>query len=253
MAKFGPVAPIHVVERLNPYAAGDYHLLLAHDVAEHTRDYANYFGKFRNFTIIMDNSVIELGGAVDLSVVKKACLSVDCTTIVLPDILLDGKATVESCSAALETWPDAFRDIIGTDRRTKGFMYVPQGKTIQEWAASAERLANHPDINFWGIPRNLVGVGVDRRDAISIAYALNPHRRIHLLGFSDDVVSDVLAAKDRRVEGIDSAVPLRAASLGVQMSMALDLPPRGNWWDTATHVPMMDSNIELYKKWITRY
>lgn len=249
MAKFGPVAPIQVVEKLTPGAAGDYHLLLAHDVAENAARYSEYFLKFMNMTIIMDNSVIELGGAVDLGVVKKACEAVPSTTIVLPDVLLDGKATVDSCSAALETWPNAFRDVLG-DRC--GFMYVPQGKTLQEWAVSAERLAHHPLINFWGIPRNLVGQHIDRRDAIDIAYALNPSRRIHLLGFSDDVVADVLSCQDKRVEGIDSAVPLRAATLGKSMSLGLDLPPRGDWWATAEHCSLMDHNIETYKTWIRR-
>lgn len=251
MAKFAPVAPVHVVKALEPHAAGDYHLLLAHDVDANFHEYADYFTRFNNFTIIMDNSVIELGGAVDLSVVKNACRAVDATTVVLPDVLLDGKATVESCSAALETWPNAFAEIFGSSRG-KGFMFVPQGRTLKEWAASAEALANHPDINFWGIPRNLVGQGIDRRDAISIARSLNPHRRIHLLGFSDDIIADVLAAKCPHVEGIDSAVPLRAASLGEPISLSLDLPPRGNWWDTVVYEPMMDTNIETYKRWIRR-
>lgn len=250
MARFAPVAPPRIVSRLSPINSGDYHLLLAHDVATHAQEYARYFGNFRN-TIIMDNSVIELGGAVDLKVVKAACVAVDPTTVVLPDVLLDARATIDSCKAALETWPSTFNDIFGR-RSDRGFMVVPQGETEREWAYCAEQFADDPRINFWGIPRNIVALHGSRDTAISIARALNPSRRIHLLGFSDDIVDDVICACRREVEGIDSAVPLRAGSLGLEMSLALELPPRGDWWDTAEYVPLMDANIERYKRYIRR-
>lgn len=251
MAKFAPVCPVHILPRLEPANSGDYHLLLAHDVADKAQDYKQFFGKHRNMTIIMDNSVIELGNAVDLRVIKKACNAVDVTTIVLPDVLLDGKATVESCTKALETWPDEFRAYLGSSHQ-RGFMYVPQGKTLKEFATAAQSLASHPDINFWGVPRNIVALHGSRANAIEIVHALNPHRRIHLLGFSDDLVDDVICSKDRRVEGIDSAVPLRAGSLGHNLTFDLDMPPRGDWWDTAKYTPLMDENIATYKNWIKR-
>lgn len=254
MAKFAPVCPIHILRRLEPANSGDYHLLLAHDVAANANDYKSWFGIHRNMTVIMDNSVIELGNAVDLKTIKKACDAVDVTTIVLPDVLLDGRATVESCTHALETWPQEFKMYLGAfsgenTSRKRGFMYVPQGKTLAEWSWSAQLLANHPDINFWGIPRNMVGNGIDRRDAVEIAYSLNPHRRIHLLGFSDDIHSDVLTARDRRVEGIDSAVPLRIED---DITFLSDPGKRGDWWEMCIHSEQMDKNIATYKQWIRR-
>lgn len=251
MAKFAPVAPIGVVSNLKPSSSGDYHLLLAHDVAENSKLYSKFFGMFRNFTIIMDNSVIELGGAVDLKIVKNACTAVDSTSVVLPDVLLDGKSTVESCQKALESWPAQFTDLFG-HRADRGFMLVPQGKTLAEFAWCAQQFANDPRINFWGVPRNLVKEVGSRERAIDIVSAINPHRRIHLLGFSDDIVDDVICAKDRRVDGIDSAVPLRAGSLGITFEFNTVMPSRGDWWDTARHVDLMDQNIETYKNWIRR-
>lgn len=252
MAKFAPVAPIQVVSNLTPSACGDYHLLLAHDVAEHAKEYRQFFGLHRNMTVIMDNSVIELGGAVDLKVVKAACTAVDSTTVVLPDVLLDSKATVESCKAALESWPTAFAELFG-HRQDRGFMIVPQGRSLAEFAWCAEQFASHPSINFWGVPRNLVKEIGSRERAIDIVSAINPSRRIHMLGFSDDICDDVLCAKDRRVEGIDSAVPLRAGTLGIEFGFNTDMPKRApNWFDTAVHVPLMDTNIENYKRWIRR-
>ena len=256
MAKFGPVAPIQVVRNLSPRACGDYHLLLAHDVAEHDVEYRQFFGRISNCTVIMDNSVIELGNAVDLKVIKKALQAVDSSTVVLPDVLLDSKKTVESCKAAIEPWSRDLSDVgFGTasSNGRRGFMLVPQGKTLAEFAWCAQQFASDPLINFWGIPRNLVKEIGSRARAIDICAAINSHRRIHLLGFSDDIVDDVLCAKDRRVEGIDSAVPLRMASLGSELAFNMDTPKRDpNWFANATHVPLMDQNIETYTQWIRR-
>lgn len=256
MAKFAPVCPPRVLRQLEPANSGDYHLLLAHDVAANAGEYKTWFGRHRNMTVIMDNSVIELGKAVNLKMIKAACDAVDVTTIVLPDVLLDGKATVDSCSRALETWPEEFRDYIGrtngyphSEQSRRGFMYVPQGKTRAEWASSAQALADHPNINFWGIPRNIVANMGSRQFAIELAYALNPARRIHLLGFSDDIVDDVYCSRDRRVEGIDSAVPMRIKG---PIQFDSDPGPRGDWWDTVEFDPIMDHNISTYKQWIRR-
>lgn len=250
MAKFAPVAPHHILRTLSPSNSGNYHLLLAHDVAANAQEFSALWDGFHGMQVIMDNSVIELGGAVDLGIITKACAAVNVTSVVLPDVLLDGNATVESCKAALKDWTIVFEAYFS--RRgpwSKGFMYVPQGKTIQEFAWAAQQLADYPGINFWGIPRNLVSQVGSRRDAIDICYALNRHRGIHLLGFSDNICDDVICARDSRVAGIDSAVPLRVKEPLTFMS---DPGPRGDWWDTVQYSAMMDYNIETYQRWIRK-
>lgn len=255
MSIFAPVCPSRVLKQLAPRNSGNYHLLLAHDVAKDP-GYGEFFDKLHMYTVIMDNSVIELGNAVDLGVIKQACHNVPPTTVVLPDVLLDAKATVDSCQAALVEWRSAFADLldkpIAYTSFKRGFMIVPQGNTIEEWAWCAEQFKNEPNINFWGIPRNLVSKIGTRRDAIEIAHALNPERVIHLLGFSDNIIDDVICARSRFVEGIDSAVPLRIASEGHEMSFVLKTGPRGTWWDTCEFNPRMDTNIEMYRQWIRR-
>lgn len=255
MALFAPVCPSRILKQLDPRNSGTYHLLLAHDVAK-DRGYKEFFDTLYAPTVIMDNSVIELGNAVDLNVIKEACHNVLPTTIVLPDVLLDAQATVDSCKAALTEWRSAFQDVLSKpiefSSQGRGFMIVPQGETLEEWAWCAEQFKDDADINFWGIPRNLVGKIGTRKDAIEIAHALNPSRVIHLLGFSDDIIDDVLCARNRLVAGIDSAVPLRIASEGREMSMTLTTGPRGDWWDFCQFNPRMDRNIELYRQWIRR-
>lgn len=248
MAQFGPVAPPRIVKELTPRARGSYHLLLAHDVFDKPKEYEMY--NFPNATIIMDNSVVELKNAVKLDMILEACKIVRSTTIALPDVMSDGKATAERCLAAYEEWLPAFEAIYGATNNDWGFMFIPQGKTIEEWATCAQSMSHHRRINYWGIPRLLTIHSGTRRQGIDIAHALNFNRKIHLLGFSENIVDDVICCRDPRVVGIDSAVPLRAASYGKEMTFDLSLPARGDWWDSATFTPTMSSNIEIYKDWI---
>jgi len=260
MARFAPVCPIHILDKLlarsKLSSAVAYHLPLAHDVLAHPKEYAETFKQFSKYfskTIILDNSVIELGHAVDKAVVLEAAKIVGANVIVLPDVLLDCDATIDSCLAALDIWTAYF----GNRLFEYSFMIVPQGKTPGEFARCAEAFADDMRIGWWGIPRNynIKGLG-SRREAIDIVRVLNKHRNIHLLGFSDDIVDDVLSARHHAVSGIDSAVPIRAASLGLRMSMGLDadLPSRGKWWDdpNTKFNELMLENYRQMIRWVAQ-
>lgn len=258
MAKFAPVCPIHILDALaRDGAMGDYHLPLAHDVLQHPEDYRRVFVESGHHieTVILDNSVIELGSAVDIDIIAKAAKTVKANVIVLPDILLDGAATVKSCREAISPWASILDKELGEGKWK--FMVVPQGKTPAEFAWCAEQFYGLEHIGWWGIPRNynIKGLG-SRRDAVDICRMIDPTYNVHLLGFSDNIVDDMLSANHPHVDGIDSAVPIRAASLGYHMSMGLDqhLPPRGQWWDdpNTTYTPLMASNANIVRRWIRR-
>lgn len=246
MAKFAPVAPTNILMELKERKClPDTHLLLAHDVAAKPNEYRKIFvegNTSQRYNIIMDNSVIELGKAVDLPMIREACRVVGPTTVVLPDVLLDTSGTIESCLEALGTWPQALPH--------EKFLFVPQGKTFPDFVRCAEQFADHQDINYWGIPRNVVKYFGSRVDSVEVAHILNPKRTIHMLGFSDDVFDDMMVARSRMVTSIDSAVPLRLASNGQKMSMHIDAGPRGDWWDTAKYTPLMADNIKTVQSWL---
>lgn len=256
MAFFAPVCPVHILKQLAAEGSmGPYHLPLAHDVLEHQDMYRFMFRDSAYaddiHTTILDNSVIELGSAVNIDVITEAALVVRANVIVLPDVLLDAQATVRECKKAIPIWREKLQNAFGRYQDWR-FMLVPQGKTPGEFAWCAEQFANDIDIGWWGIPRNynIRGLG-SRRDAVEIVKSINPKRKIHLLGFSDNIVDDVLSARVPGVSGIDSAVPIRAASLGMKMSMNLDadLPPRGKWWNdpNTDYVPLMKENLEWFR------
>ncbi len=251
MAKFAPVCPPQILKAFKERGVlGDYHLLLAHDIAAKQDQYLEIFERpdYSSMTIILDNSVIELGGAVNLDIMQTAAQIVKPMTTVLPDVLLDTAATVESCGAALNIWDQAWRDI----GHKPAFMYVPQGRTLKDWVCCAEYFADDQRINFWGIPRNVVGTEIgSRRGLASILRGINPSRQIHMLGMSDNVVDDIQASHERGVFGIDSAVPIRAISHGLNTSMETlnKMPPRGNWWEEATFDQGMIDALQKARGW----
>lgn len=243
MTKFCVVAPINILKGLSAHGMlGIHHLLLAHDVVKEDKrvDYQNIF---RNRAwddselVIMDNSVIETGSAVDLDMIAEAILLTRPTCVVLPDVLLDGSSTVDSCRKALIDWPEKL------GHYTK-YMYVPQGKTLKEFfeAASAPGLLEDERITHWGVPRNLVAhMNTHSRGiACKMLYELNPQRRIHMLGFSDRMADDFACASFPEVESIDSAVPLR---LNQPFNINSVPQPRGDWWDNAQMTPLLIQNL----------
>ena len=64
-----------------------------------------------------------------------------------------------------------------------------------------------------------------------------PGARIHLLGFSDYMIDDMLSTGQHweiRADSIDSAVPLRA----LDFSIVQPMPKRGDWWASASQIEL---------------
>ena len=131
-------------------------------------------------------------------------------------------------------------------------MAIPQGNSLQEWAWCCELLSDDmPGVWYLGIPRNFREVlGHSRKIAIDIALALNPQRRIHLFGFSNDLVDDLISAHyGPHITGIDSTTPIRMGSLGYNFSLNCKPPPRGDWWETAEWNDAIVSNLILARRY----
>jgi len=259
LTMFAPVCPIHILQELSSYIprAMQYTLPLAHDVLEHPDEYRLFYKNKTSYrvpnceTVILDNSVIELGNAVDIRAIAEAAELCAANVIVLPDVLMDKNATIDACTEALNTWPKHLNHM----KQPYTFMIVPQGETPEEWLECAEYFADNPYIGWWGIGRNYKEkFNRSRLEAVQYAALLNPDRKMHLLGFSNDIKDDMLTANHWRVDGIDSAVPIRAASLNLKMRLTLDkvLPPRGNWWNDpeTVYTHMMADNYKRVSHWI---
>lgn len=260
MAKFAPVAPIQVLEGL--YSAGhevfgDYHLLLAHHTVEHAARFTDLFNRAHEEgwqgTIIMDNSIVELGGSVDLDMIGQAvkAVSADYSTKskvypVLPDVMGDGKATRAAVWEAYLEWEAAFKEgILG-----EGMMVVCQGKNFQDYVTSLKTFGNKeefPEIKVLGIPRVLVETAGSRVKASMMAKPYTETHWIHLLGFSDYITDDLDAAKIlQEACGIDSAVPLRVREAFGEFTDAGKRP--SDWFETAQFDILMKQNLDAARK-----
>lgn len=251
MAKFCIVAPVQILGVLHDRdLLGNQHLLLAHDVVKHPKEYHHMFAHPLDKAtyddhrlIILDNSTYELKSSVDFGMVREAAAIVKPTCVVLPDHYLNGTATAIDTLGSIDLWATEFSPL-GTC-----LMAIPQGKDYKEWLWCAERLAEHPYISWWGIPRNLQEKHrISRRDGAEILHSLNPSRHFHLFGFSDNYADDLLSSRLPYIHSIDSTTPLRSGSFGSVWSLAMDLPPRGTWWDDAQWNEAIIPSLEFTRK-----
>ncbi len=214
MVGFSPVAPpeyLHLLKREG--LLGNYHLLLAHDVAARPHLYEGLFTE--DDFIIMDNSLIELGIPVNSSVMSAACKVVPVTCAVLPDYMKNKVRTLESAREALVEWTRRGIDKLVSD----GFMAVPQGSTPSEILECSEDLAimamDYP-INYWGVGK-YIGETFGSRRAFVQELTKNSKALVHLLGFTNHLADDVTCSQIDGVIGIDSAVPVRLGNVGIRI------------------------------------
>lgn len=127
----------------------DMHMYLTHMVEK----YPLYAETARNVPgyKILDNSLIELGGAVDMERLLRAAQIIDADEIILPDVFRDGQATVEAVKESLQylysQWPN----------RNWPFqlMAVAQGRDEQDWYECYRQFLDMPDISVIGVPKVL--------------------------------------------------------------------------------------------------
>ena len=246
MAEFAPVAPPEMLLSLKAEGLlGNYHLLLAHDVVAQEELYSEVFDQFEGY-IVLDNSLIELGYPATMDVMTRAYDIVRPTVTVLPDYLTDSRRTVEAHKGAVWAWN---KEGLGP------FMAVPQGRSVGEVCMCADQLARLPWIHAWGVPRIITELAGSRHEVINYLLAQGDDRKVHMLGFSDNLKDDIECAKDPGVVGIDSAVPIRLGLHGIRLEDAVnsDKPhmSRGEYWETAKEVtPLVRENLEAIRSWI---
>jgi hypothetical protein len=225
---FAPVVPIEVaraMEEHKPGSIGNYHLLLAHDVLERPDDYAEVYGN-KDYTILMDNSLVELGYPLPLYDVLAACKIVGAQYAILPDVLGDYEGTVERTEAALTEW----NNLSDEERGDVQLMPVIQGNSHREHINFLCRFAGRMDVAGFCVPRVIADRQGSRKHIIAEATKFT---RVHLLGFSNNLWDDIACARMPNVAGIDSAVPVRLGLKGHIMSFDTPQDPglRGFYWD----------------------
>jgi hypothetical protein len=205
MSQFAPVANLPTYwGLLERRLLGSYHLMIATEVIKDLHSWETFWSYpvmpmdiGANLFIIMDNGLIETGSPCDPQTLKEAADAVDASCIVLPDVLGSQKGTTKAASAAHPELSTLGYDLLG----------VIQGRNWDEIHFMCD-LYTRMEVRYVSVPRVMVEFFGTRTKVIRRVQGLMPGVQIHLLGFSENLHDDMLAAVMPGVMGIDSAVPL---------------------------------------------
>lgn len=266
MARFAPVVPLQLARFLKQSAKGDflggYHLLLAHDILDHPKEYVEVYGdvreKYPDAVIIIDNSIIELGKALGMAELVKASqiLWPDC--IVIPDVMGKGEETRQGAAEFIKTY---YRYGVDNQLRLPGLLGVIQGEDVADQMKTFRLYDQYSNVTHLSVPRVITAQMGSRMPLVARLYA-NASTPVHLLGFSDDILDDIACARMPNVIGIDSAVPVRAGLQGQLIDLnsrggfKQNFGPRGNFWERAApdggavHAWCVLENLSEVRRWI---
>lgn len=242
---FAPVANLPMYDRLFELGMlGDYQLLIASEVVKDLDAWSNFWSLRTSITkdwdqfIIMDNGLIELGHPCDPETLKLAAQAVHADCIVLPDVLGDYDKTLK---AVKSSYPELSR--LGYP-----MLGVVQGRSFEQIDKLMEFYV-HIDAEFVSIPRVMVSIFGSRLSLVKRVHSYG--LPIHLLGFSNNLYDDMLAANMPGVMGIDSAMPLWYPGILPPM------PPYDgdfghrpkNYWEMGPDEPNY-TNVERVRSWL---
>ena len=164
---------IHSLPNIDREYDQNIHMFLTHLVEkdEHYRKVARECKGFK----ILDNSLIEMGSAMDPSRVIEAALEIGANEVVLPDVFCDGLGTM---TAIQESLPVFVKEVPWCQR-----MAVVQGRTLEEWLDCLRYIEAQTSIDTIGIPKICAKMHPrGRRWFVERVIESGTTKNIHLLG-----------------------------------------------------------------------
>ena len=127
---------------------------------------------------ILDNSLIELGGALSMDRLVAAAEMVHANEIILPDVFKDGDATIKSTLDSINWLKE--HNLLGKYK----IMVVCHGTTREEFKKCFDILNSIPEVDVIGIPKVMSSMpwilSKNRRELKDIF--MNSSKEIHFLG-----------------------------------------------------------------------
>lgn len=152
------------------------HMFLTHLVEKYPF-YAKYAKEVEGYKIL-DNSLIELGGAVDMQRILDAAEKIGADEIILPDVFQKGPETIDAVNMALSELNDRY---VNRSWPYK-LMAVAQGRDEKEWYECYMTLLKNPDIDVIGVPKVLAKMHPQGRPHFVNEHCALKHKPHHLLG-----------------------------------------------------------------------
>lgn len=165
------IASIMPMKNVQETFIGDYAMLLAHLKGY----YSKRSERNKNCYTIMDNSLIELGGAVSIEDVYCAARECEVDEFILPDVFRDATSTLRSVEQSIE-WLRRNHHL-----NEMRLMAVCQGHNAESFAICFAALEQIPEIHTIGIPKVAETLLADGRPGFEQLWQ-GCNKEIHLLG-----------------------------------------------------------------------
>lgn len=235
-------AYIPPIPHLKDFGEGDFHLILSHllDDPEYHDHYKTQ--RARGAWILLDNSAHEDGVGADAEKLIYQALDIDAQEVVVPDVLDDADATLETSIGAIETWNKmhSLKDKIDDLR----FMYVPQGENYDRLVYCLDNLVKAHVYNarqkHWRLDFS-IGISKDYErfegglmrfldeeiDPLHRAFAKNGvDVQVHMLGWGRNLWElSKIAKKHTFLRSTDSAKPFVYGLAGIMLDPSKEPPP----------------------------
>lgn len=240
MAQVIDIVPVQELGRIK---GAPMHMVLTH-LVENYPHYREFMEKEEGYKIL-DNSLIELGGAVTTERLMKAAISVGADEIILPDIFKDKDRTIAAVDSSLY-----WLDTCSSDGDRGKVMAVAQGSTLSEIAACFEHFMSYKEIDVIGIPKVASVLPWSVSDICTNSGPIGRHaleylwrdrgldKEIHLLGCWYSWAELSMFQAPEQIRSVDSCLrsffyahncSLRPEGMTVDLEKSLSWGKHGDW------------------------
>lgn len=195
MIKLASITPI---KDFHLSLEGDGPIMLLTHLVHRFPEYAAQARAYKGYKIL-DNSLIELGTALNLSTVLEAAAIVEADEIILPDVFRNKEETIKTVEKALEE----MRDYHAERAVHYKLMAVAQGSTVEEFAECFRIFSNNPEIDVIGVPK-----AIKNRAGLKDLY-MSSNKEIHFLGCPESLMEleEMGPVLRERIRSIDTCIP----------------------------------------------
>ncbi len=177
-------------------------MLLTHLVEKYP-EYVSLALEHPNTYKILDNSLIELGGALSMDRLIAAADCIKADEIILPDVFKNGPATATEARKSIEWLKD--KGLLGKYK----LMAVCHGNNFNEWEQCFNNLKNMPEIDVIGVPKVTSTWLPERSRECLYKYFKDTEKQIHFLGswYTLKEITNIEEEVFHKVRSVDTCLP----------------------------------------------
>ncbi len=217
--------------------------------------------------VIMDNSLWELGNAMDIYDLIHACQLVQPSELIIPDVFRKGPETIESFHSFMDSIDGGSidndfddYDAVPWDRN----FVVVHGRNRKEWMETFDYFNEHSKSHTLGLPKVLddmwtPGGRIGCVEFLEATDRINPDKAYHCLGIWSDPIEVLMLSRHKWIRSLDTALAIHAGMQNHKFEEKLGLirsrPKRPHVYfgvereDYNEQYETIQHNVNLLEKW----